>query len=237
MKKILILEDNISHMKGMVKMMEGIPEVEIYEATNIKDAHELLLYNDFNLFLIDIILDSQKTGDVSGIEFVKMLRESKRYQFIPIIFITALKDPYLSTFREFHCYAYIEKPVKEEELLKTVKEALEYPEPNATPETVFFRKDGVLFSVKAKDITHITVGRKGVNVYTTKDCMKLSYKPISEILKELKSDTFIQCSRSTIVNRAYIENVDLSNRYLKLKNNDEIVEIGSVMKKYFRQGL
>ena len=118
-----------------------------------------------------------------------------------------------------------------------MKEALEYPEPNATPETVFFRKDGVLFSVKAKDITHITVGRRGVNVYTTKDCMKLSYKPISEILKELKSDTFIQCSRSTIVNRAYIENVDLSNRYLKLKNNDEIVEIGSVMKKYFRQGL
>ena len=237
MKKIMLLEDNPSHLNALVRILEDIEDVEIFQASSIKEAHAMLLYHDFNVFLIDIILDTKKLGDVSGIEFVKQLRDNKRYKFTPVIFITALEDPYLNAFKELHCYAYIEKPFQEDYVVKTVKEALEFPVAEDVDNTVFFRKEGVLFSVKTSEITHIIVNRAGVYVHTIKGCLKLPYKPIPDLLNSLNSSDFIQCSRSAIVNKAYIDNVDLPNRYVKLKGEGECIEIGSIMKKHFRMEL
>ncbi len=237
MKNILILEDNKNHLEALAQILEGIEDVKIFQVSSVKEAYEMLLYHDFKVFLIDIILDTKKLGDVSGIDFVKQLRDNRRYKFTPVIFITALEDPYLSAFKELHCYAYIEKPFQEDYVIKTVKEALEFPVAEDTDNTVFFRKEGVLYSVKTSDITHIIVSRAGVNVHTIKGCLRLPYKPIPDLLSSLNSTDFIQCSRSAIVNKTYIDNVDLPNRYVKLKGEGECIEIGSIMKKYFRMEL
>ncbi len=237
MKKILILEDNEAHMKALVKILSEINDIQIFEAYNMAEANYMLSLNVFDVFLVDIILDTKVAGDVSGIDFVNKLRENKRYQYAPVIFITSLEDPKLAAYKELHCYNYIEKPFDPGEVMKTVEEALEIPMPSPKREYVYFRKDGILYSVKVEEIIYIVANRHGVEIHTTKDCLKLSYRPMAEILKELESSEFLQCNRSMVVNKNYIEHFDLTNRYIKLKETDVAVEMGSSMKKLFKDML
>lgn len=237
MKKILILEDNEAHMKALNRILSDINDIQIFEAYNMAQANYMLSFNVFDVFLIDIILDTKVPGDVSGIDFVNQIRDNKRYQYTPVIFITSLEDPKLAAYKELHCYNYIEKPFDPEEVLKTVKEAIEIPVPLPKKEYVYFRKDGILYSVKVDEIVYAVASRQGVEIHTIKDCLKLSYRTISEILRELDSTDFVQCNRSIIINKTYIEHFDMTNRYIKLKGLDTVVEIGSIMKKQFRDML
>lgn len=66
-----------------------------------------------------------------------------------------------------------------------------------------------------------------------KDELTVYYRNCRDMLKELDSDKYIQCNRSTIVNRDYIQNVDLINRVVKMKDDFGIVQLGKVMKKSF----
>ena len=47
--------------------------------------------------------------------------------------------------------------------------------------------------------------------------------------------TFIQCSRSVVVNTDYIHNVDITNRVIQLKKQVGTVEIGIMYKKELRE--
>lgn len=234
MKKILILEDNVVHMKALTKILSDRNDIQIFEAYNVADASYMLSLNVFDVFLIDIILDTEILGDVSGINFVNMIRDNRRYRYTPVIFITSLEDPKLTAYKELHCYNYIEKPFDPEEVLKTVEEALEVPVPTHKKEYVYFRKDGVLYSVKVDEIIYIVASKKCVEVHTIKDCLKLSYQTIAHILRELDSPDFVQCNRSVIVNKSYIEHYDLMNRYIKLRGIEVAMEIGSVMRKQLK---
>ncbi|MBQ9935239.1 MAG: response regulator [Lachnospiraceae bacterium] len=237
MKNILIVEDNEVHMKALVKILSSIEDIQIFKAYNKAEANYMLSLNTYNVFLIDIILDTKKPGDVSGIDFVNKLRGYKEYQFTPVIFITSLEDPKLCAYRDLHCYQYIEKPFVSVQVEKTVREALKFPINKVNKENAYFRKDGILFSVKIDTITHIVVGRNGVKIYTDNDCLQLGYQPVTEILKELESDEFVQCSRGTIINKKHIEYIDYSNRYVKLRGVKDTLEIGPIMKKHLRDGL
>ena len=67
--------------------------------------------------------------------------------------------------------------------------------------------------------------------------LKLQYKPSKVILEELDSDKFLQCSRYAIVNRDFIEAIDIVNRYIELKDNFGQLEIGISFKKKFIEAL
>lgn len=237
MKKILILEDNETHMIALCNILSDINDIQIFKAYNVAEASYMLSLNIFDVFLIDIVLDAKMPGDVSGINFINNIRDNRRYQYAPVIFITALEDPKLTAYKELHCYNYIEKPFDSKEVLKTVEDALGFPVLVPKKEFVYFRKDGILYSVKIEEIVYISASRQGIEVHTIKDCLRLSYRTISEILQELESSNFVQCHRSIIVNKNYIEHYDLTNRYIKLRGVDEIVEIGSIMKKQFKHML
>lgn len=237
MKNILIVEDNEAHMEALTKMLSKIDNIKIFKAYNMAEACYMLSLNEYNVFLVDIILDTKKAGDVSGLNFVSKLRDNRMYQFTPVIFITSLEDPRLHAYRELHCYQYIEKPFIEEYVVKTVKQALEFPACGKHKEFAYFRKDGILFSVKIEEITYITVERAGVNIYTINDCLQLNYQPMADILKEIETEDFVRCSRNTIINKRYIEYLDYANRYVKLRGVHKTLEIGPILKKRLREEL
>ena len=83
------------------------------------------------------------------------------------------------------------------------------------------------------EIIYIENTRRGRIVHGVKDDLELPYKPCKDILEELQSDKFVQCSRFTVINKDYIECIDEVNRYIKLFGRKELVEIGIVFKKRF----
>lgn len=235
MKRVLIVEDNEKHMEALSKLLSNVEDVQVVKAYNMTEACYMLSLYEFSLFLIDIVLDTKHSNDVSGMKLVKHIREIGKYQFTPIIFITSLEDPKLCAYRDLHCYQYIEKPFDIEYVYSVIKAALKYENVNHKNDYAYFKKDGILYSVAIKDIVYIEINRRKIIIHTVSDCLELGYHTISEILDKLSSEDFFRCNRGTIINIKFIELVDYSNRYVKLHNIVDSLEIGPSMKKEFKK--
>jgi len=234
--KVLIVEDNKAHADALDKIIRDLNrDLQVYFAYDLEEAFQVVLEQHINLFLVDIILKNDKPGDVSGLNFVREIRNITKYKFVPVIFITSLEDPRLYSYSQLHCFKYIEKPFDEVQVRKAVLEALEFPVMEDEERYIYFRKDGVVYSKCIKEIVHIENSKRRIVVQCVNDRLEIAYKTCEEILKELDSEMFIQCSRYDIVNKKYIDYIDYANRFVKMKYIKNPVEIGIVMKKAFKK--
>lgn len=238
-KNILIVEDNKAASEMLQKIVGEIEEeINVYTAFNSMEAYQKAIQYTIDVFLIDIILDTKKHADVSGIEFTEKIRNIEKYAFTPIIFTTALMDPKLYTFTNIHGYAYLEKPFDANDVKKITKKALGYTTPREKNKNLFFRKDGLLFSVSIADIVYIENSFHSLTIQTIDEEMKMPYKSCKTLMEEIDSMNFVQCSRSTIVNTKYVTALDAVNRYLILKDNFGTLDIGTAylkkLKEYFQ---
>ncbi|MBD5492649.1 MAG: response regulator transcription factor [Lachnospiraceae bacterium] len=237
MRKILILEDNLAalkHLTGIIRELDM--KNEVYCFGNLKDAYQCAIERTIDLFLIDIILDTSHPGDVSGLKFAENIREMESYRFVPIIFITSLEDSKLYTYEKLHCYSFIEKPFDEETVKQSVEQCLKFPESSKGSKTLFFRKEGIILAVEREDITYAESSEHIMHIYTRQgDVLKIPYITLKKLLEEVDSPDFIQCSRNTIINRSYIQNVDIPNRMIRLKGSSGMVEIGVMFKKHMKE--
>lgn len=236
MKKILILEDNLAaqeHLAGIIREVDR--KTEVYSFADVKDAYQCAMEKTIDLFLIDIILDTSRPGDVSGLKFAENIREVASYRFVPIIFITSLEDSRLYTYEKLHCYCFIEKPFDEEKVKQSVEQCLNFPKSDKESKTLFFRKEGIILAVEREDITYAESREHIMHIYTGQgDVLKIPYITVKKILEEVDSPDFIQCSRNTIVNKKYVQNVDVPNRLIHLKSGLGTVEIGVRYKKQMK---
>ena len=124
-KKILVVEDDPAAIRLMSYVLEG----EGYEAVcafNGKEALEKLEAEKPNLILLDIMMP-----EMDGFAFCAKLRSSPKHQHLPVVLLTAVakhiqetKYPLNGVMRS-EAQEYLEKPIKPEELLKTIAELLE----------------------------------------------------------------------------------------------------------------
>lgn len=237
-RKVLIVEDNKVHIDALQKILTDLNrDLLIYCASDIQSALQIALEQHIHLFLVDIVLDAQKPGDVSGLNLVREIRGITKYKFTPLIFLTSLEDPKLYAYSQLHCFGYIEKPFGCEQVRETVLAALEFPVKEEDDRCVYFRKDGIVYSVYVKDIIYIESSKRKLKIYCVNDELEIPYRTCEEILKDMDSASFIQCSRYCIINKNYIEQIDYTNRFVKLKNIEKPIEIGAIMKKAFKRRL
>lgn len=237
-KKVLILEDNIKSA-GLIKQLlsECDKNAKVYIEKSMDNAYALVMQNRIHLFIIDIILDTSRPGDTSGIKFVESVRSIARYKHTPVIFITALQDPEIYAFRELHCYGYIEKPFAVEQVKKLLKDALDYRVVDRDEYVLHFRKDGVLYPISCRDIVYAQSTNHKICFYLANGTeFTVHYKTCRQILEEAEYDEFIQCNRGTIVNRRYISNIDVTNSLITMERNIKL-DIGIRYKKKFIEAL
>ena len=235
-RNILIVEDNEAHMNALLKIINDLhQDVKVYCVANIDDAYLLALKYSIHLFLVDIILDTKNPGDVSGLKFATKMRGFVQYKYVPLVFITSLEDPKLFSYSELNCLGYIEKPFSVEQVRNVIVKALDFPIKEDDDRFVHFRKDGITYSVYIKDIIYIQNSRRKIKIVCVNDELEIPYVTCKQILEELNSKSFIPCSRYCIVNRKYVVQTDYANRYVKLRHVDNLIEIGIIMKKSFKE--
>lgn len=238
-RKVLIVEDNDKSRKMLVKLIndiEGI-SVTILEADKIDAAYKYAMQYTIDLFIIDIIIDTSVRDDTSGMRFATHIREMDQYKLTPIIFITSLEDHELFAYSELHCYQYMEKPYDEAKATIKIKEALGLTVDKKDDRRMFFRKDGLIFPTLIRDIVLIECSKPFMKVYLKNDFLKIAYQPLKNILRELDSRDFLQCNRNTVVNKNYIENIDLTNKFIKMKHQDFFITLGNAYDKKFMSEL
>ena len=236
MKRVLILEDNVKTRECLMRIVKDInPKVEVCTVGSIGEAYQYMMEQLISVFIIDIIIDAHVPGDTSGLYFAEKVRSLDQYLFTPIIFITSLEDSKCMAYEKFHCYRFIEKPFDMRQVRKVVAECLKYPESVEKDKQLYFRKEGIILTINVKEIVWIESINHELVIHTVKgDVLRIPYYSIGKILKLADSNKLIQCSRNTVVNSSFITAIDLSNRYIFLKNGQQ-VEIGVTFKNTLRK--
>ena len=197
-----------------------------YGGDGVEQNYEKALQHTIDVFFLDIILNTGQNGDVSGLEFAQKMRSIEKYRFTLMIFTTSLMDPKLYAFTNIHSYAYLEKPYDPNEVKKIVEKTIEYTTEREEDKNLFFRKDGLIFSVNISEIIYIENSGHRLTLQTKMEKMQMPYKSCKKLMEEIDCKYFMQCSRSTIVNMKYVLALDLVNRYLVLKDGLGSLEIG-----------
>lgn len=231
-KQILVLEDNEVMLKNISCIVQDVASnVKVYAVDNIKEAYKIVMEHTIDIFIVDIILDTSKPGDVSGLNFVENIRKIEKYMFTPVMIITSLDNPKLYSYEELHCYGYIEKPFEPEKVKELLKQVMQFPVKNKEKLIINFRIDGIVIPVDCDHIVYVeAIGHK-LHVHTKdNDVLKVPYKTLKELLAEAEGSELIQCNRHTVVNKDYVENLYYVNRYITLKKGYGTVEIGGTFK-------
>ncbi len=237
-RNVLIIEDNRSCMEALAELTRKCDTVSaVFCADNTADGYQYAMEHEIDLFLVDIILDSRDTHDVSGILLVDRLRKEKRYEFTPVIFITSLVDQAMNAFHNLHCFDYIEKPFDLEKVGRVISTALKMPLCDDRDCGVFYyRKDGVLYALNIERMIYLEACFRNVMIYTLDETVEIPYISLKYLMKDLPRKHFIQCSRNVVVNRRFIEYADKVNQVVKLRNG-KVIKIGGRMKKGFFEEL
>lgn len=233
-KTVLIIEDDKEQLKMLRQLILDINgNTVVYMAENVAEAYQLLLEKTIDVFLVDIILDKTRPGDASGIRLVEKLRQIPKYYFTPVIFVTSMEDQEMHAYKNLNCFGYIEKPYNPLQVKEKVEKALHYTTEREKDVTLPLKKDNVLYPVKLKDIVYMESVMHIMHIHLTNgEVLDIPYITCKRILEE--TDTFgnlLPCARGVLVNRDYIYGIDLTNKYLMLKDNYGMITIGGKYKK------
>ncbi len=210
----------------MVKSIDA--GADIREFATMEGVYETVMSLHFDLFILDIIMDMHTPGDTSGIEFAEHLRTISKYKFTPIIFTSVLEDPKMYAYSRIHSFSYIEKPFRENELREAIKEALCFEDAGNRDKTLFWRTDGILYSVKCQEIVYAEIVLRNLYIHKVggeEICIK--YKTIKELLQQADCDQLVQCGRNVLINKDYVESIDPANRIIRMQNTRKVIAIGS----------
>jgi two-component system LytT family response regulator len=228
--KVMIVEDDIIIAKGLENIVQSMgKDIHITTTGYAKEALDYANVLDVDLFLLDIQLN-----DYSGYELAQQLRDIDRYKLTPIVFITAIPTRELMAFKEIHCYDYIVKPFKEEEVIEVVETLVNYGiKKNDEINYLSLVQKDYIYRVNIEEIIYMESIRGKIKLQTVKEEIILSNYTLIKLLEEL-SDDFVQCHRGFVINISYIEKMDKANNSIKLKNINEIIPIGRKFKDLLR---
>lgn len=237
-KQILIVEDNEGSMNKACRILKDIGDVIILQARNSDTAYKYAMEYTIDLFIVDIILDSDEYADISGLKFVESIRTIDKYKFTPVIVTTSLEDPKFHAYSYLHCFRYFEKPYDSEEFKKAICEAMEYKTVKKAKEFYSYKDDGIIYTVKVDDIVYFQTINRVTQIHCRNGkVLDTPYKSNKNILLELNSEKFLRCSNTTIVNVEFIAGIDTLNRYIMLTEGFGALEIGPKIKKRFLKEL
>lgn len=232
-KAVLIIEDDAEQTAMLRELVAAAGTgAEIYAADSATAAYRILMEKTIDVFLADIILDTSRPGDTAGIRLIEKIRKIPKYMFTPVIFITSLEDPAMYAYTDLNCMGYIEKPYAPEKVIKLVLKALNYTTEREKEISLTFRKDGILYPVRLKDIVYMESLNHIMYIHLFDgSVLEIPYKTCKQVMQETDTDSLMQCSRSTLVNRAYVLSIDAPNRFLTLKDGLGMLDIGITYKK------
>lgn len=238
-RRVLILEDVVSSRKALVQMIrECRPELLVYEFSDSAKAFACAMKNNIDIFLVDIVLKPLEPNDFSGITFAKKIRECSGYASAEIIFITGLAGLEGYLLKMVHCFDYIEKPITEKRVQGVIRDALRRMEGKDTgDELVFFRRDGVTYPLYTNKIIYAESRGKILYVYTSQDVVDVPNLSLKRFLEKVNTQPFASPAKGIAVNVNYIEYIDTTNRYVKMRGLDTLIDVGARMKERFLREL
>lgn len=229
---ILILEDNLEQAQLLGNIVKNTYNTSaVYFADNILSAQELVGQYDFDLFMLDIVIDTDNILNNNGMDFALSIRKLKQYSHTPIVFITSYPEHMQTAINDTHCYSFIIKPYTTETVTKTLMEVSDYYDYDSS-----FLKirdyTGIIFKIRIRDILYIESCGHRITFHTEHSNYDTGEYTLEKIVEQLP-EFFVRCHRKYIININKATSYDRTNRYIHINNN--IVPVGRTYKTVFEE--
>ncbi|MBN2795327.1 MAG: response regulator transcription factor [Clostridia bacterium] len=218
---ILFIEDQTEIRRNLTSIAKTFNDkMIIHEASNIEEAKSILKKNKIDVFFVDIQL-----GDDNGLKFAKGLRSLSEYQFTPIVFITGLVDKELEAYQSVQCYHFLFKPFTIEDLKPLFSKLLiDYLKPLELPKVLLEYKTYSQL-VPVDEIIFVEYKNRKIHLTTKNTVIEYKHMPLKKFQDKL-SGHFIQVHQGFLVNRLYIQRVDLLENIIELDFTKVRVPLG-----------
>lgn len=211
---ILLVEDEKIQRQGLASIIKNnFIDVRVYEADSMREAINIINNKNIHLFFIDIHLK-----DSSGLELAKKIREFEEHALTGIVFVTGEIVHIIEAFKNIHCYDFIVKPYKEEEIIRIVNIFLNFTPLKSIKEGKFTFIDidsNIMVKLYHNDIIYIEYLDKYCKIHTINGVYNIKTS-LAKIIKKLDSDEIIQTHRAFAVNLNYI--IEIQKNYDKVWN-------------------
>ena len=223
--RIAVCEDNnivAAFMEDYIASMDA----ENIEYEIFTSGDDLIHYMErenvtFNILFMDIEMPGR-----NGIETSAYVREKDKYALI--IFITDHKEYVYEVF-DVLPFRFLIKPVTREALNLVMKKAFEHF--NLTKQVFFFKQNKTQLQVAFDEIIYFEGNLRKVRLVTTGGEYDF-YGKISEVVKKLDGNLFLQIHNSYIVNMDQIRKISESVVLLK---SGSALPISKKYREYVRQ--
>ncbi len=214
--KVGICDDEIQSCELLEK---GIKEM--FQVLNLRVEIEVF-YSDksFIQYLVkggnfDFVILNIGVTKMNGIHVGKFIREEQRDLRTQIVFVSS-EPIYMMKLFEVQPLAFWIKPVKKEDLKKTIQKGISYL--GNVGETFGFNVGAELKNVHCEDILYFRSDARKVEIHTVREKIQF-YGKLSDVLNKLPN-SFEQVHKSYIVNLNRIQECHYDN--LKLNDGSEI---------------
>jgi Response regulator of the LytR/AlgR family len=224
---IYICEDNFTQLRNMTQMINRfltIENVDMKVVLSTSDPHEILNHitgiPQTGLYFLDVDLKS----DINGISLAKEIRKHDPRGFI--VFITSHAElTYLTFLYKVEAMDYIIKDNiddMKERIHQCILNANEKysAQTNTIHKTISFQIGDKIIYIKMDNIVYVEPSNNihKVIIHTIDGITELTSS--MKDLEQVMDSRFYRCHKSCIINKTYIQSVDLKNHVIYMTNGD-----------------
>lgn len=197
MIRIAVCDDDEKVLTGTMEILKKYSHFALEADAYLSGDALLASGKKYDILLLDIDMSGS-----NGIETARRIRETDHD--VKLIYITNYSDYTIFAFG-VHAFAYLLKPLKQEELFAQLDEACAYGFARTEPELEFQAKEGIVH-IKPSRILCFEYLDRQVLLYTTEGCVHLKRK-ITELAGEMEKYGFAMPHKSFVVNLYAVQRI------------------------------
>ncbi|SNS83118.1 two component transcriptional regulator, LytTR family [Anaerovirgula multivorans] len=232
MLNILVVEDNQVERKNLVRLLKNVNnDVRIYEADTGEEAIKILKEEVIGLFFLDIELP-----DTTGLKIAEKIRAIPQYELTYMVFITTHVYYQLEAFKQYHCYDFIEKPYKKEDVVEISDRLIRGITKDTNKEKVVgFEIKNCILKIALKDILFIESQGRNCIVYTKNSQYTIPNMSMKKALEKIEAPHFMQTHKSYIINLENVHLIEKNEKNSWIVHFKDYTSLAYISDKYKRE--
>lgn len=213
MVSIAVCEDDNNDLARLRDVLNEIKLPCDFAVSEYSSAESLIWdieteHKHFDIFFLDIYLNG-----INGVEAARRIRAE--YENALLIFVSASEGFYREAF-DVYAFHYLIKPVNKNSFAEVLVRAVKAIDRNRD-EFLKITYRGKSSTLKYSDITYISSMNHSLKYHMNDGKEYTSYGKLDELALRIKSDLFVRCHKSFIVNLAYVS--EMTAEGFKTENN------------------